>query len=83
MLLDRHNSPFRKFYGHFGSCIEAFKHCRPIVSIDDIFLYGKYKHKLFIDFGIDGMNHIVPSAFRLLMKKVITTKGGVKNIYLK
>ena len=32
----------------FGSFIEGFKHCRPVISINAIFLYGKYIRKLMI-----------------------------------
>ena len=50
----------------FGACVEGFKHCRPVIQINDIFLYGKYIRKLFIATLIDANGHIFPLAFAIV-----------------
>ena len=30
----------------FGPCIDGFKYCKPVISIDGTHLYGKYQGKL-------------------------------------
>ncbi|KAL9666124.1 hypothetical protein QQ045_000447 [Rhodiola kirilowii] len=50
----------------FSECILAFKHCRPILSIDGTHMYGKYNAKLLIAIGLDANNHILPLAFALV-----------------
>ena len=50
----------------FGSCIQAFKYCCPVITIDGTHLYGKYKHKFLITVGMDGGTHFVPLAFALV-----------------
>ena len=39
---------FNRVFWAFGPSIEGFQHCRPVISIDGTFLYGKYKGKLLI-----------------------------------
>lgn len=55
-----------KVFGSFRPSIEAFKHCRLVISIDGTFLYEKYKHKLLVACGMDGMKHIVSHPFALV-----------------
>ncbi|KAJ7954415.1 Transposon protein, putative, Mutator sub-class, expressed [Quillaja saponaria] len=57
---------FHRVFWAFGPSIEAFKHCRPIIQIDGTFLYGKYKGKLLISCGVDGVNHVMPPAFAIV-----------------
>jgi hypothetical protein len=38
---------FRAFWC-FSQCVEAFRHCRPVLSIDGTFLLGKYKGTLLV-----------------------------------
>ena len=64
---------FGRVFWAFAPCINAWKHCRPIVSIDGTFLYGKYKHKLLIACSMDGANHIVPLAFALVDEESYST----------
>ena len=52
-------------------CIEAFKYCRPVISIDATHTYGKYSHKLLIATSMDGCNHIVPLAFVLVYEELL------------
>ena len=64
---------FGRVFWAFAPCINAWKHYKPIVSIDDLFLYGKYKHKLLIVCSVDGTNHIVPLAFALVDEESYST----------
>nr|XP_040244155.1 uncharacterized protein LOC120963555 [Aegilops tauschii subsp. strangulata] len=47
----------------FGVCIEAFRHCRPMICVDGTFHTGKYKGQILIAIGQDGQNQVVPLAF--------------------
>ena len=40
-------------------------HCRPVISIDAIHLYGKYESKLMIAMATDVNNGIYPLAFTI------------------
>ena len=42
------NVHFMRVFWAFGACVKGFKHCRPVIQIDDNFLYGKYIGKLLI-----------------------------------
>jgi hypothetical protein len=46
-----------------GACIEAFKHCRPILCIDGTFLTGKFTGQILTAIGVDGNNQVLPLAF--------------------
>ncbi|KAL9658910.1 hypothetical protein QQ045_015572 [Rhodiola kirilowii] len=50
----------------FSECILAFKHCRPLLSIDGTYMYGKYNAKLLIAIGLYANNHTLPLAFALV-----------------
>jgi hypothetical protein len=50
----------------FSQCVAGFIHCRPIISVDDTFLTGKYKGTLMVDVGITTENHLLPLAFALV-----------------
>ena len=47
----------------FGVCVEAFRHCRPVLCVDGTFLTGMYKGQILTAIGQDGNNQIVPLAF--------------------
>ena len=53
----------------FGSCVEGFTHCKPVIQIDSTFLYGKYIGKLLIAISIDANGHIFPLAFAIVEKE--------------
>ncbi|XP_025617065.1 uncharacterized protein [Arachis hypogaea] len=65
-MIDREWSWFDKVFWPFPLCIEAFKHCKPFVSVDGTHLYGKYKGMLLIAMAQDGNNNILPIAFSLV-----------------
>ncbi|XP_057540844.1 uncharacterized protein LOC130818702 [Amaranthus tricolor] len=51
---------FQRVFWAFKPCIEGFNHYKPLIAIDDIYLYGKYRHK-----------GIFPLAFASVEKKCI------------
>jgi hypothetical protein len=46
--------------------VAGFTHCRPIISIDDTILTGKYKGILMVDVGMTAENPLLPLAFVLV-----------------
>ena len=57
---------FQRVFWTFHPSIEGFKHCRPILSIDGTYLYGKYKGTLMIAMGCDRNNQLFSLAFALI-----------------
>jgi hypothetical protein len=53
----------------FGQCVEAFKHCCDVLSIDGTFLTGKYEGTMLIAIGIDADHQLVPLAFAIVEKE--------------
>ena len=49
--------------------MEAFRHCRPVFSIDGTFLLGKYMGTLLIVIACDANNTLVPLAFALVERE--------------
>jgi hypothetical protein len=56
--------------------VDAFRHCRPVFSIDDMFLLGKYQGMLLIAISVDANNKLVPLAFALVEKENKDNWGG-------
>ncbi|RYQ90006.1 hypothetical protein Ahy_B09g096339 isoform B [Arachis hypogaea] len=46
--LDKSHAYFHRLFWTFPPCIEAFRHCKPLVSIDGTHLYGKYGGTLLV-----------------------------------
>ncbi|KAK9983158.1 hypothetical protein SO802_032683 [Lithocarpus litseifolius] len=59
----------------FGPCIRRFWHCRPVISIDAMHLYVKYKRKLMIAMVTDGNNEVYPLAFIVVESESTETWG--------
>ncbi|XP_015961778.1 uncharacterized protein LOC107485758 [Arachis duranensis] len=57
---------FHRLFWTFLPCIEAFRHCKPLVSIDGTHLYGKYGGTLLLAIAQDGNSNILPIAFALV-----------------
>jgi hypothetical protein len=53
----------------FSQCVEAFRHCRLVLSIDGTFLLGKYKGALLVAISCDADNALVPLAFALVERE--------------
>jgi hypothetical protein len=49
--------------------VQALRHCRPVFSIDDTFLIGKYEGTLLVAISVDADNALVPLAFALVEKE--------------
>lgn len=62
----RGNAFFRRVFWAFGPSIEGFKHCRPVISIDAIVLYGKCQAWLLIAMAVDAENEVFPLAFAIV-----------------
>ena len=56
---------FQRVFWSFKPSIEGFEHCRPVMSIDGTYLYGKYKGTLLIVIGCDINNKVFPLAFAI------------------
>jgi hypothetical protein len=63
----------RQYFLHafwtFGQCVEAFKNCCDVLSIDGTFLTGKYGGTIFIAIGIDADLQLVPLNFSIMEKE--------------
>jgi hypothetical protein len=46
--------------------VVSFAHYRPIISIDDTFMSGKYKCTLMVAVGMTAKNQLLPLAFALV-----------------
>ena len=57
---------FKYVFWAFAPSIAGFAHCRPVISIDETYLYGKYKGKLLIAMATDANNEIFPLAFAVV-----------------
>ena len=66
---------FNCAFSAFGPCIEGFKYCRLVISIDATHLYGKYKGKLLIAMATDANNEVYPLAFAVVESESKETWG--------
>ncbi|XP_057739895.1 uncharacterized protein LOC130957003 [Arachis stenosperma] len=64
--LDESQAYFHRLFWTFSPCIEAFRHCKPLVSIDGTHLYGKYGGTLLVAIAQDQNSNILPVAFALV-----------------
>jgi hypothetical protein len=53
----------------FGQCVEAFKYCCDVLSIDGTFLTGKYEGKILIEIGIDADYKLALLVFAIMEKE--------------
>ena len=60
------NVRFMRVFWTFGPSVEGFKHWRPIIQIDDTFLYEKYMGKLLIATSIDANGYIFLLMFAII-----------------
>ena len=49
----------------FGPCIDGFKYCKPVISIDETHLHGKYREKLLVTMATKN-NKEFPLAFAVV-----------------
>ncbi|XP_016206312.1 uncharacterized protein LOC107646652 [Arachis ipaensis] len=64
--LDDSQAYFHRLFWTFPPCIEALRHCKPLVSIDGTHLFGKYGGTLLVAIAQDGNSNILPVAFALV-----------------
>jgi hypothetical protein len=60
----------------FVQCMEAFKHCCDVLSIDGTFLTEKYEGTMLIAIGIDVDRQLVPLAFAIVEKEKTVAEVG-------
>ncbi|XP_023916275.1 uncharacterized protein LOC112027857 [Quercus suber] len=66
---------FNSAFWAFGPCFRGFRHCRVVISIDVMHLYGKFKGKLLIAMATDGNNEVYPLAFAVVKSESTETWG--------
>ncbi|XP_057734795.1 uncharacterized protein LOC130950303 [Arachis stenosperma] len=76
--MDESQAYFHRLFWTFPPCIEAFRHCKPLVSIDDTYLYGKYGGTLLVAIAQDGNSNILPVAFALVEGENAESHNGIK-----
>ncbi|XP_025661124.1 uncharacterized protein [Arachis hypogaea] len=57
---------FHRVFWTFPLCVEAFKHCKPLISIDGTHLYGKYGGTLLMAIAQNSNANILPIAFAVV-----------------
>ncbi|XP_057754218.1 uncharacterized protein LOC130973614 [Arachis stenosperma] len=57
---------FHRIFWTFSPCVETFKHCKPLISIDSTYLYGKYGGMLFMAIAQDDNVNILHIAFAVV-----------------
>ena len=57
---------FKHLFWSFKPCIEGFSYCKPVVSVDGTWLYGKYRGILLIAMAQDGKNNTIPLAYAIV-----------------
>ncbi|XP_075504484.1 uncharacterized protein LOC142541920 [Primulina tabacum] len=50
----------------FRPCVDGFRRCRKIISVDGTHLYTKYKHKMLIGVTLDANNQVLPLGFAIM-----------------
>ncbi|XP_072073477.1 uncharacterized protein [Arachis hypogaea] len=73
-LVQPTQSCFIEFFWTFSPCVETFKHCKPLISIDGTDLYGKYNGTLLMAIAQNGNTNILPIAF-------VVVKGETKEVW--
>jgi hypothetical protein len=65
-ISDENVKIFKFIVWGYGPCIVAFKHLRPVITIDVGFLSGCYKDRLLMTYRYDAENKLIPLAFGIL-----------------
>ncbi|KAL9687476.1 hypothetical protein QQ045_031879 [Rhodiola kirilowii] len=64
--LDNGASQVNCVFWAFVEPIHAFKNCRPVLSIDGTYMYGKWVGKLLVAIGLDANNYLLPVCFAVM-----------------
>ncbi|XP_016163939.1 uncharacterized protein LOC107606383 [Arachis ipaensis] len=65
--VDESHAYFHRLFWTFPPCIEAFQHCKPLVSVDGTHLYSKYGGTLLVAIAQDSNSNIIPVTFALVV----------------
>ncbi|XP_015950053.1 uncharacterized protein LOC107474921 [Arachis duranensis] len=68
-IVDHDSVMFHQVFWSFPSCVQAFRHCKPLVSVDGTHLYGKYAVTILMGIAQDGNNNILSVAFALVERE--------------
>jgi MULE transposase domain len=63
---DSNKKLFQAVCWTYDSAIETFKHCKPVIGIDDTHLSGRYNEKILVAYGFDAKDQLVSLAFVLV-----------------
>ncbi|KAK1381944.1 SWIM-type domain-containing protein [Heracleum sosnowskyi] len=64
---------FKRLFWTFKPCVDAFKHCIPVLQIDGTHLYGKYGGVLLTATVVDGFHHLLPIAFAIVEGETVAS----------
>jgi hypothetical protein len=62
----RYYPVLKRVFWCLPQCVAGFAHCRPIISVDNTFLTGKYKGTLMVAVDMTVKNQLLPLAFALV-----------------
>ncbi|XP_074327810.1 uncharacterized protein LOC141665726 [Apium graveolens] len=63
---ERGTSVCKRIFWSLKAMMDGWQHARPVISIDGIFLKGRYRGKLLIAMGVDSNNHPFPLCYGLV-----------------
>ncbi|KAF3621336.1 hypothetical protein FXO37_32864 [Capsicum annuum] len=69
----RRMAVFNYVFWTFKPCVDGFHYCRPVISIDETYIYGKYDIKLLIVVGTDDNGSIFPLVFAIAANESLDT----------
>ncbi|XP_050883458.1 uncharacterized protein LOC127086708 [Lathyrus oleraceus] len=70
---------FCRLFWAFRPCIRGFAYCKPLVQVDETWLYCKYKGTMLMVVAQDGNTNIFPIAFALVEDKPELIKSAYNN----
>ena len=65
-MVDGDKAIVGRVFWAFGTSIDGFQYCHPLISIDGTHLYGKYKAKLLIVVAYDSNNGVYPLCYAIV-----------------
>ncbi|KAK2415377.1 hypothetical protein QL285_037862 [Trifolium repens] len=70
---------FHRLFWSFKPLVKGFRFCKPLVQVDGMWLYGKYRGTLLLAVAQDGNNHIFPVAFAIVEDRHPSIKSAYEN----
>ena len=80
-MVDGDKALFERVFQTFGASTDEFQYCRPLISIDDTHLYGKYKAKLLIAVAYDSNNGVYPLCYAIIEKETNSNWRWFLNLF--